>query len=193
MKGYDFFGDSRDVPLEIRDLKTVITPHPGEAAKFLGIKTEEVQKDRPAAARWLCSFTNAVVVLKGHGTVVANSVDEGRLTDDLTRTLWDEDLPCDLLITRCGNVALARGGSGDVLAGLIGSQLAHRELGDWEDSERDYGWKSERVMTAVKNAVLAHGQAADELVKEHGIRGVRPRELAATAGKILSDMAYRLR
>ena len=207
---YQYFDDmSPYQELDIRDLKVVITPHPGEAAKLLGFgETKWVQGDRLGAARQLCQITNAVVVLKGHGTIVAKN------RSDLKKGLWREDREdyfeehsSDLYLSYYGNVALARGGSGDVLAGLIGSQLAHREIGDretweeggWEDSDsddwedRDYGWKSERVMATVKNAVLAHGQAADELVLEHGIRGVRPRELAATAGKILSSMAYRLR
>ena len=177
-------GDPKRIHSNLEDLKLVITPHPGEAAKLLSLSVQDVQNDRLDAVRILCESTNAVVVLKGHGTVVANSI------TDREKALWGEEHFSELFVTRVGNVALARGGSGDVLAGLIGSQLAHRELGDWDDIKAR---KNDTVMDAVKHAVLAHGQAADELVKEHGIRGVRPRELAATAGKILSDMAYRLR
>ena len=190
---YDFFDDMLEAPLDIRDLKAVITPHPGEAARFLGREeAKSVQGDRLGAARELCQITNALVVLKGYGTIVAKSSNSDH-AKGLFRTEYSEEYSSDLYVAHCGNVALARGGSGDVLAGLIGSQLAHRELGDWLYKDEDHIWKPEGPMDVVKNAVLAHGQAADELVKEHGIRGVRPRELAATAGKILSSMAYRLR
>src|SRR3546814_12718011 len=50
---------------------TVLTPHPGEAARLLSIKTHEVQADRRAAALALCERFGCVVVLKGAGTVVA--------------------------------------------------------------------------------------------------------------------------
>src|SRR3546814_18082447 len=50
---------------------TVLTPHPGEAARLLSIKTHEVQADRRAAALALCERFGCVVVLKGAGTVGA--------------------------------------------------------------------------------------------------------------------------
>src|SRR3546814_2834791 len=50
---------------------TVLTPHPGEAARLLSIMTHEVQADRRAAAQALCERFGCVVVLKGAGTVVA--------------------------------------------------------------------------------------------------------------------------
>ncbi|HGY92303.1 MAG TPA: NAD(P)H-hydrate dehydratase [Planctomycetes bacterium] len=85
------------------DALRVLTPHPGEAARLLGMTTEDVQSDRPAAARALASSTGAVVVLKGHRTVV----------DDGHRR-WTN-------VT--GNPGMATGGMGDILAGLIGALL----------------------------------------------------------------------
>ncbi|MDD0842957.1 NAD(P)H-hydrate dehydratase [Pseudomonas sp. Gutcm_11s] len=84
---------------------SVITPHPGEAARLLGIATAEVQADRPAAALALARKYQAVVVLKGAGSLVA--APDGRL------------LLCDL-----GHPAMATAGLGDVLAGLIGALRA---------------------------------------------------------------------
>lgn len=81
---------------------SVITPHPGEAARLLGSSSAEVQADRPAAARALAQKYQAVVVLKGAGSLVA--APDGRL------------LVCDL-----GHPAMAAAGLGDVLAGLIGA------------------------------------------------------------------------
>ena len=84
---------------------SVITPHPGEAARLLGIGTKEVQTDRPAAARELARRFDAVCVLKGTGSLIADA--SGRLA------------VCDR-----GHPAMATAGLGDVLAGLIGALMA---------------------------------------------------------------------
>ncbi|TWE01486.1 NAD(P)H-hydrate epimerase [Pseudomonas sp. AG1028] len=84
---------------------SVITPHPGEAARLLGISTAELQADRPAAARALARRYDVVCVLKGAGTLVADPA--GRL------------LVCDR-----GDPVMAGAGLGDVLAGLIGALIA---------------------------------------------------------------------
>jgi ADP-dependent NAD(P)H-hydrate dehydratase/NAD(P)H-hydrate epimerase len=84
---------------------SVITPHPGEAARLLGISTAEVQVDRSAAALALSEKYTAVVVLKGAGSLVASP--DGRLAR------------CD-----AGHPAMATAGLGDVLAGLVGALLA---------------------------------------------------------------------
>ena len=86
----------------------VITPHPGEAARLLGITTQEIQADRLAAARALAALTRAVVVLKGARTIVC----DGTLGGDF----------CS--INQTGGPALGTAGSGDVLAGVIGGLLA---------------------------------------------------------------------
>lgn len=82
----------------------VLTPHPGEAARLLGCSLAEVQDDRPAAALRLAQRYQAVVVLKGAGSLV---------TDGLTLCLCEH-----------GHPAMAGPGLGDVLAGLIGALLA---------------------------------------------------------------------
>ncbi len=83
----------------------VLTPHPGEAARLLGVSTAEVQADRNAAAHRLAAMTAGAVVLKGHETLVSSR--DGRIA-----------------VNRSGGHGLAKGGSGDVLAGLIGGFLA---------------------------------------------------------------------
>ena len=83
----------------------VITPHPGEAARLLGISTAEVQADRPAAARALSKKYAATVTLKGAGTLIAHP--DGRLA-----------------LCHQGHPAMATAGLGDVLAGLTGALLA---------------------------------------------------------------------
>ncbi|WP_065258769.1 bifunctional ADP-dependent NAD(P)H-hydrate dehydratase/NAD(P)H-hydrate epimerase [Pseudomonas bananamidigenes] len=83
----------------------VITPHPGEAARLLGISTADVQADRPAAALALSKKYTAVVVLKGAGSLIAHP--DGRLA-----------------LCHQGHPAMATAGLGDVLAGLVGALLA---------------------------------------------------------------------
>ena len=80
----------------------VLTPHPGEAARLLGMATAQVQADRPAAALALARRYQAVVVLKGAGSLIASA--DGRLA------------LCDR-----GHPAMAGAGLGDVLAGLLGA------------------------------------------------------------------------
>ena len=84
----------------------VLTPHPGEAARLLQSKADEVQADRVAALRRLSRrFHNAWIVLKGHQTLI------GRSTGEIS-------------VNSSGNPHLAQGGSGDVLGGFIAGLLA---------------------------------------------------------------------
>lgn len=91
--------------IRTRRVPTLLTPHPLEAARLLRCATASVQADRPAAARELAATFNAVVVLKGSGTVIARPDGE-------------------IAINTTGNPALATAGSGDVLAGIGGALLA---------------------------------------------------------------------
>ena len=82
----------------------ILTPHPGEMARLLGVATAEVQADRPAALRQAVERTAGTVVLKGAGTLVG---DAGTTAINLT-----------------GNPGMAAGGAGDVLAGLMAGLAA---------------------------------------------------------------------
>ena len=83
----------------------VLTPHPGELARLTGKTVETLEADRPASARKAAKEWGAVVVLKGAHTVVAHP--DGRISED------PHEVP-----------ALATGGTGDVLAGIIGGLIA---------------------------------------------------------------------
>lgn len=83
----------------------VLTPHPGEMSRLSGMPVREIQQNRLAAAGREAAARNAVLVLKGAGTVTAAPTGA-----------------CALNPT--GNAGMAKGGSGDVLAGIIGSLLA---------------------------------------------------------------------
>jgi hydroxyethylthiazole kinase-like uncharacterized protein yjeF len=88
-----------------RRLKTVLTPHPLEAARLLGRTAHQVQHDRLNAAQALAAQFGCTVVLKGSGTVIAAP---GQIT----------------AINPTGNARLATAGTGDVLAGMVGAHLA---------------------------------------------------------------------
>ncbi|MGN5518682.1 NAD(P)H-hydrate dehydratase [Halopseudomonas sp. Lyrl_26] len=88
---------------------TVITPHPAEAARLLGISTAQVQADRPWAVRELAERFGCTAVLKGVGSLVADAA--------------GERLPG---LCSHGNPGMATAGMGDVLSGLVGALLAQR-------------------------------------------------------------------
>jgi NAD(P)H-hydrate epimerase len=91
---------------------TVLTPHPGEAARLLGIDVESVQRDRYAAVRELARRYQSVCVLKGAGSLVGSP--GGRV-----------------MVCPWGNPGMASGGMGDVLTGVIAALLA-QGLDAWD-------------------------------------------------------------
>lgn len=86
----------------------IITPHPGEAARLLGVSIAEVEHDRLSAARCLVQQYGGIVVLKGAGTIIASEQGAMAFAD-------------------VGNAGMASGGMGDVLSGIIGA-LAGQKL-----------------------------------------------------------------
>jgi hydroxyethylthiazole kinase-like uncharacterized protein yjeF len=105
---------------------TVITPHPLEAARLLGCNTQQAQNDRLKAAQELAERFQCSVVLKGSGTVIAAPGHTPRIN-----------------ITGSGRLAI--GGTGDVLAGLVGARMA----------------QGLSAFDAACAAVAQHGQVAD--------------------------------
>ena len=126
---------------------TVLTPHPGEAARLLGCSVAQIQTDRPAAAQELAERYGCVAVLKGSGTLIAAP---GR----------------EMLHNPTGNPGLARGGSGDVLAGMLAALLA-QGLAPFD---------------AAACAVWLHGAAADRCA-------ARTSQLTMLPHDILTDLA----
>jgi ADP-dependent NAD(P)H-hydrate dehydratase / NAD(P)H-hydrate epimerase len=94
-----------------RRADTLLTPHPGEAARLLGAKIPDVQNDRLAAARHIARELNAHVVLKGNGSMLVAR--DGH---------W--------FVNTSGNPGMASAGMGDVLSGILGSLLAQRLSGE---------------------------------------------------------------
>jgi len=84
---------------------TILTPHPGEAARLLGVDTHAVQVDRYASAAALVQRFGAVVVLKGAGTIIAAPGQTACVID-------------------AGNPGMAVGGMGDLLTGVVAALRA---------------------------------------------------------------------
>ena len=100
--------DSADFPLD----HWILTPHPAEAGRLLGVSAREIQRDRVSAAQRLADSFRAVIALKGCGTVIAEP--GGRYA-----------------ICPLGNPGMASAGTGDVLSGVIGAMLA-QGLAPWD-------------------------------------------------------------
>lgn len=94
-----------------REQATVLTPHPGEMARLLGIEKDAVQKDRVKAVRRAVAETRSTVVLKGRHTLIGTTRSE----------VW---------LNPTGSPSLATAGTGDVLAGAIGAILARGTAAD---------------------------------------------------------------
>jgi len=109
----------------------VLTPHPGEMARLAQITVAEVQADRLGVARSFAQRTGVTLVLKGARTLIAHP--DGRVAVNTT-----------------GNPGMAKGGSGDLLTGLIAGLLAQYPA---------------EVARAVEAAVYLHGLAADMTVR----------------------------
>jgi NAD(P)H-hydrate epimerase len=120
----------------------VLTPHPGEMARLLDNSTSVVQADREKAARALAERTGAVAVLKGHETLIVAA--DGRIARNTT-----------------GNSGLAKGGTGDVLSGVIGGLLAQRM----------------EAFDAACLGVYLHGLAGDIAAQRKTARGMIARDV----------------
>jgi hydroxyethylthiazole kinase-like uncharacterized protein yjeF len=110
----------------------VLTPHPGEMARLAGITVAEVQANRLEVAREFAKRFGVTLVLKGARTLIAHP--DGRVAVNTT-----------------GNPGMAKGGSGDLLTGLVAGLLAQYPT---------------QAATAVEAAVYLHGLAADLAVRD---------------------------
>ena len=124
---------------------SILTPHPLEAARLLGVSVADVQADRPVCDCALAARFDAVAVLKGAGTVVA--APDGRLA-----------------INTSGHPVLATAGTGDVLAGTIAALLAGLLRAGCPPDEA--AWQ------AACAGVWLHGRAGEYLARRQGPRGV---------------------
>jgi ADP-dependent NAD(P)H-hydrate dehydratase / NAD(P)H-hydrate epimerase len=121
----------------------IITPHPGEMARLLGKRIPEVQKNRLETARDCAARWHCYVILKGFQTIIATPESE-------------------LFINPTGNPGMATGGTGDVLAGMVGRFVAHWNLNRPEVDNR-------KLADCLSAAVYLHGLAGDLAAAEKGM------------------------
>jgi len=124
----------------------IITPHPGEMSRLTGMSIGEIQNNRIKTATEFAKEYGVTVLLKGADTVIADK--NGRL-----------------FINTKGNPSMARGGSGDVLTGLIAGLVP----------------QTEDIFTAVCTACYIHGATADYVTEKHG-------SLSATPTRVVENL-----
>jgi hydroxyethylthiazole kinase-like uncharacterized protein yjeF len=124
----------------------VITPHPGEMARLMGKNISDVQRNRLETARECAARYHCYVILKGFQTVIATPEE-------------------DLFINNTGNPGMATGGTGDVLAGMVG-----RFVAGW-NKERSAG-KDCDLADYIAAAVHLHGLAGDLAAEEEGMESL---------------------
>jgi NAD(P)H-hydrate epimerase len=154
-------GDAADSVTPARARPLVLTPHPGEMARLMNTTSAEVQSRRLEVAQALSLRTGAHVVLKGQRTLVAEP--SGRVAVNPT-----------------GNPGMATGGTGDVLAGLLGALLAHHD--PWLASLAAvfvHGHAGDLAAARLGQSSLLAGDLIDEL--SHAIGSLGPKGGASSA------------
>ncbi len=132
--------------------KLVLTPHPGEMSRLIKRETSYINENREDVAKEFAQKNSVTLLLKGHKTVIANK--KG-----------------DVRINTTGNSALAKGGSGDLLSGIMGALAANTNEFD-----------------AASLAAYLHGLAADYASKEHTEYCVTPTLCADYLSKAFKDL-----
>lgn len=134
----------------------IITPHVGEMARLCGKSIAEISEDAETVAEGFSKEYGCVTVLKSHRTVIAVPTES----------------EIKLYVSELGNPGLARGGSGDVLAGLISGFLAQ---GYTEEESAILG-------------VAVHGSAADACAKELSMQAMLPSDLGTYICRVLKEL-----
>lgn len=129
----------------------ILTPHPGEMSRLTGNTVEEIQSDRINIARNFAQKNGVTLILKGNNSVIAFS--DGTV-----------------FVNPTGNAGMAKGGSGDVLAGIVGSFLA----------------QGMNARDAAVCAAYIHGMCGDEVAKEYSMTGMTPSMMIDYLPKLFS-------
>jgi NAD(P)H-hydrate epimerase len=129
----------------------LLTPHPGEMARLTDKSISEIESDRQKAVVEFCSEYNVNLLLKGHETLICNS--------DAS----------ELYVNTTGNTGLSKGGSGDLLSGIIAG-LTPSLKGD--------------VFTSGVLGAFVHGLCADALKKEMSEYSILPTDCADALGRV---------
>jgi NAD(P)H-hydrate epimerase len=138
----------------------VLTPHPGEMARLTGLTVAQVQADRIGAARAFAGDHKCILVLKGDRTLVAEAA--GRV--------W---------VNTNGNPGMAKGGTGDVLTGVIAGMLAQHA--------------PDRFLDAVVAGVYLHGMAGDLACREFGENAMMATDVIEKLGAAFASVQWQPR
>ena len=140
----------------------VLTPHPGEFARLLGISTRELQQNRIELARGFAMERGLYLVLKGHQTLLASP--SGQVT-----------------LNSSGNPAMAKGGSGDVLTGIVAGLLAQ-----WFSMPATRDRRGiDDLESVITLAVFVHGLAGDLAREIRGDQSVMASDLTGFTAEAL--------
>jgi hydroxyethylthiazole kinase-like uncharacterized protein yjeF len=137
--GLNAFAGNADALRERKSQFLAITPHPGEMARLLGVSNAAVQEDRVRIATEAANRWNAHVLLKGFHTILASP--DGRI-----------------FVNTTGNPGLAKGGSGDVLTGILAALTGQFGTTDW--------------LRVIALGAWLHGRAADTLIEDADPSGI---------------------
>ena len=135
------------------DVSLVLTPHPKEMSRLCSAPVSMIQADRIKFAKDFSSLKNVYVILKGSNTVVASPGAES------------------VYINASGNSGLAKGGSGDVLAGIVSSLIA----------------QGISIPTACAAAVFVHGHCGDKAADRLSKMGMLPSDIIDELARIWRD------
>lgn len=153
-----FAGRARDLAKRKSEF-LAMTPHPGEMARLLGVSNAHVQADRLGIALKAAATWKAHVILKGFHTILA--------------------MPNGLaFVNTTGNPGMAKGGSGDVLTGILAGTVSQLGVQNWK--------------RALALGVYLHGRAADESLAQRADTGLLAGEIAdtlpATYHRVVTEM-----
>jgi ADP-dependent NAD(P)H-hydrate dehydratase / NAD(P)H-hydrate epimerase len=158
--GLNAFAGKADLLPQRKSPFLAVTPHPGEMARLLGTSSAAVQSDRTRVAQEAAKKWNVHVILKGYHTVLASP--DGQV--------W---------VNTTGNAALAKGGSGDVLTGILAAATAQFGARDW--------------LRTLALGVYLHGAAAEILGPAGEDSGVLANEVAAAVPRARAALIGRIR
>jgi hydroxyethylthiazole kinase-like uncharacterized protein yjeF len=144
--GLNAFAGNADLLQNRKTKSLAITPHPGEMGRLLLRSTKDVQEDRVKTAQDAARRWNAHVILKGSHTIIA--APDGQI-----------------FVNTSGNPGLAKGGSGDILTGVLAGLTAQFKTADWT-----------RILAL---GVYLHGKAADFATKNTDESGLLASEVAS--------------
>lgn len=147
-------GEESKAPRPLLSPSQILTPHPGEAARLLGLSTAQVAADAPGAAAALEARFGASVILKGAASVLLSGGEKA--------------------LNILGTPAMAKGGSGDALTGVLVALLAMRAQGAFPGSR----------FALLQAATALHGLAGVAAARDWGERGMLAMDLCAQLGRI---------